>query len=99
MNDRMTIDEKIEVLQAYKRGETIQICYPGNVWKDIDSPEFNFKEFKYRVKPKPLEVWANVYNDSSISVFYKQKELAETQRRIGGRTVHLREVVASEEKE
>lgn len=49
----MTIDEMIEVLQAAKRGETIQLREKDcSQWRD-ENPLWNFYRFEYRVKPKP----------------------------------------------
>lgn len=53
----MTIDEMIEVLQAAKRGETIQLREKDYVqWRD-EEPLWNFCKFEYRVKPKPRVIY------------------------------------------
>ena len=46
-----TTKEKIEVMQAYDRGEQIEACYNG-VWVNIDMPEWSWGLRDYRVKPK-----------------------------------------------
>ena len=51
-----TTKEKIEIMQAYDRGEQIQISYDNNVWEDVKSPGFNWVNYDYRVKPKPKYV-------------------------------------------
>ena len=51
-----TTKEKIEIMQAYNRGEQIQISYDDNVWEDVKSPGFNWVNYDYRVKPKPKYV-------------------------------------------
>lgn len=55
----MTIDEMIEVLTAYKNGDTIQARsrrYPySDRWDDVEltfSHEFSFDTYDYRIKPK-----------------------------------------------
>ena len=51
-----TTKEKIEIMQAYERGEQIQVQHKyTNEWKDINSPEFNWVECDYQVKPKTLD--------------------------------------------
>ena len=50
-----TTKEKIEVMQAYERGEQIQINNSKNVWEDIDCPLFDWANCNYRVKPKLTE--------------------------------------------
>ena len=65
----MTIDEMIAVLQAYKEGKPVQ-CNSvingdndSNGWMSNPShlPDFDFRRFRYRVKPpeppKPRERW------------------------------------------
>ena len=48
-----TTKEKIEIMQAYERGEQIQI-YDSicNEWKDLKTPLWNWMNFDYRIKPK-----------------------------------------------
>ena len=54
----MTIDQMLEVLNAYKRGEKIE--YYNEVtdrWWAADDPSWDFAEFKYRVaKPEPKKI-------------------------------------------
>ena len=64
----MTIDEMIEVLEAYKRGEEIEYYNTDeNKWTHIDLPAFNFVFYDYRIaKPEPkkvkLEAWMNTFH-------------------------------------
>ena len=52
-----TIREKIEIMQAYERGEQIQVSARYNdLWEDIESPLFDWVNCNYRVKPKPKYV-------------------------------------------
>ena len=48
-----TIQEKIEIMQAYERGDQIQVSDDSDVWEDIESPGFDWVNCDYRVKPKP----------------------------------------------
>ena len=47
-----TTKEKIEVMQAYDRGEQIQLLDRLGNWVDIDMPEWSWELRDYRVKPK-----------------------------------------------
>lgn len=53
----MNTNEMIAVMQAYTRGEIIQICDIRNGeensdnWEDIKDPSWNWGCFNYRVKP------------------------------------------------
>lgn len=57
------IDEMLEVLNAYKRGEKIEYYNDAiDRWWAADDPSWDFAEFKYRIaKPEPkkvkLEAW------------------------------------------
>ena len=51
-----TTKEKIEIMQAYDRGEQIQIKGSSIDWIDIIdivSPKWDWINYDYRVKPKP----------------------------------------------
>lgn len=49
--------ELAPILEAYGRGETVQVHRSGEVWMDLQDPEFTTGFTIYRIKPKPLEVW------------------------------------------
>ena len=51
----MTTKEMIEVMQAYDRGEEIEIKEKGNEkedWREVKCPFWVWENFKLRVKPK-----------------------------------------------
>ena len=48
-----TVHEMIQIMQAYERGEQIQILDRHKKWEDIESPGFNWISCDYRIKPKP----------------------------------------------
>lgn len=59
----MTTQEKIEVMQAHARGETIQNRIPSYgiaTWADDSDPTWNWEKEEFRVKPKPLTFWVNI---------------------------------------
>ena len=47
-----TTKEMIEVMQAYDRGEQIQILDINGIWEDKAYPYWNWTQCDYRVKPK-----------------------------------------------
>lgn len=58
----MTINEMIEVLQAYKEGKPIEFKRPlWSEWNIKCNSIFNFNEYLYRVKKEKKEVWLNIY--------------------------------------
>ncbi len=54
MSELNTLDEMIEVLQAYKAGKYIQVFHSlEKKWIDINVPFWSFSVRKYRVKQEP----------------------------------------------
>lgn len=48
----MTTKEMIEVMQAFERGEEIEVsCVNEDNWVHTMLPSWNWKEYKYRIKP------------------------------------------------
>ena len=53
----MTLREKIEVMEAFERGEEVEHRDRLNdMWFASNFPAWNWKEFEYRIKPKPKQV-------------------------------------------
>ena len=63
----MTLREKIEVMEAFERGEEIEVAYRGyDIWSSMSTPSWNFEDRNYRIKPKlkqvvVLETWLCSY--------------------------------------
>ena len=58
----MTLREKIEVMEAFERGEEIEYSLINtNDWLSICDPVWNWDTFTYRIKPKKqvivIEKW------------------------------------------
>ena len=58
----MTLREKIEVMEAFERGEKIEVSYVNKEkWSDIYTPEWSWGAYNYRIKqPKQtvtIEKW------------------------------------------
>ena len=52
----MTTEEMIEVMQAYMRGEAIEVSDKGaDDWREIKHPIWDWYGFEYRIKPKAVE--------------------------------------------
>ena len=48
-----TVHEMIQIMQAYERGEQIQVKGSGIKWIDIASPKWDWINYDYQIKPKP----------------------------------------------
>ena len=76
-----TLKEKIEVMQAALDGKQIQGNY-GAGYGDLSQPEnrediiFNWRDCDYRIKPKPLEFWVNVYETNGVAYNSESKALS-----------------------
>lgn len=96
-----TLAEKIAVMQAAENGATIQArstlrpaSRPESPWEDTDRPVWDWCSNEYRVKPKPLERWINVYPDGLLSMAYESANKARELSHGALRTaVHMREVI------
>lgn len=48
------IKEMITLLEAYRKGEKIEVSYKRNgTWESADNPSWNFADFNYRIKQTP----------------------------------------------
>ena len=52
----MTLREKIECMEAFERGEEIELKNCDNEWIVYDSPSWDWVNNEYRIKPKPKQV-------------------------------------------
>lgn len=53
----MTLREKIQTMEAFERGEEIEVAYRGyDIWSSMSTPSWNFEDLNYRIKPKPKQV-------------------------------------------
>lgn len=103
----MKIEEKLAVMKAFAAGKTVEsksrtAPFSERGWEVCPRTiEFNFSYHDYRVQPpKPLELWASVYDDTDYSktycgLVYSDKNVAERNHTAmdgRGRIVRMREV-------
>ena len=75
----MTLREKIETMQAFERGEEVEHRdWLNDMWFASNFPAWNWKEFEYRIKPKPKQVVAIEKWLISTLNGYIVRELSET---------------------
>lgn len=86
----------LDVLKAYAEGQHIQYRHggdPDSVWRDAQAPAFNTPLVDYRIKPRPIEGWVNVYEDGSMGVLHGTKtRAAEAGSTSPRRIIFVREV-------
>ena len=71
-----TLRERTEIQQAYLDGAEIEYKL-SNEWARNPSPQFAWNQHDYRIKPKPMEIWVNVYyRTSSFGAIRNSKEAA-----------------------
>lgn len=61
----MNTEEKIEIMQAYLRGEAIEVSFKeakNDIWIANCEPQWNWEKYIYRIKPatKPSINWDHV---------------------------------------
>lgn len=92
----MIIEEMIEILQAYKKGMTIQQKWEDGMWHDIPPKalqpfRWNWHDFEYRIKPaeRKAREWTLVLDGTGDVVEVPHgTRMAELQR------VRVREVLS-----
>lgn len=62
-----TLDEMIEVMQAFKNGQPIEcklLCQPN--WQDTTDPRWNWRDFDYRIAVRKPSIDWTAINDKYI---------------------------------
>ena len=81
-----SLKERTEIQQAYLDGADVQCCHTGNdSYVSLDhysEPDFNWMINDFRVKPKPMEIWVNIYSNGQFCL-HDTKEEAERLASIG----------------
>ena len=79
----MTLREKIEVMQAFERGEEIESSYMDGAKFSLDKdPTWNWTLYDYRIKPKPkqtvtIEKWLCACSYDGYLIFEGTREYFE----------------------
>ena len=87
--------DKITIMQAYANGEELQFKY-RDTWKQVNTPNWDWVQYDYRIKPEPLEIWVNTY-PGNIAAHSTEKSAIKTAK--GNAlyvAVHMREVIDDE---
>lgn len=98
-----TLAEKIAVMQAAMRDETIEVrsiagrgCQIGSEWETANRQGNNiiwdWWRFDYRVAPKPREYWIAFYIDGEPLVCRTKEEVDQCSRVHRYRTAHVRTI-------
>ena len=70
----------IPIIEAYAKGEQIQVKLGDGHWADIPyNPNFMDDVVNYRIKPKTRTIWINEYETGNLYA-HLSKELADTER-------------------
>ena len=94
MTTKEQTEKMIEVMQAHVDGKAIQV-FTSCQWCDLKDPSWDFRYFKYRIKPTPLEKWVVVNNETNmVAATFSNKVDAEKSHyfSLGNyRIVHMKE--------
>ena len=66
-----SLKERTEIQQAFLDGTDIVKRYLGckadTLWNDcVDIEAFDWGNYDFKIKPKPMEIWVNIYADGDI---------------------------------
>lgn len=93
----MTVDEMIEVLNAFKAGKKIQFrckSLDGSIcnWCDLShEPVWDFGEYDYRVKREPSEIWV-VHTKFGMAAYKNRRDAEMCHITTKEKMTHYREV-------
>lgn len=87
--------DNLEFVKAFADGQDIQVRrYPDAEWENVIDSSFCSMSAEYRIKPRPIEGWANVYENGHTGL-YPTKAKADASAWSGRiRCVFMREVEA-----
>ena len=75
----MTHDEMIAVIQHHKNGGDVECIIknePNDRWSSVINPSWNFADCDYRAKPKPMAIYAALYNCGGLCATFTNEEAA-----------------------
>jgi hypothetical protein len=91
----MTPKEMIEVLQHFGAGGDVESKGDDGIWRWTAAPVWDFLSYDYRIKPKPLELWAVVKDVDDVLGVFNNNTSAHAFRdgAATGRVIKVREVL------
>lgn len=103
MNAREEARRMAEVMLAFADGADVQYRLPNcsDVWDDTGVPDWNWRTWDYRVKPKPREEWQVANKYGAVLRIHKSADAAQSYADEHARSdplsapfriVHMREV-------
>lgn len=67
----------LPLVQALAEGKTIQCEFIPGIWEDNPCPGWSMEARHYRVKPEPMTVWINMYNNGYVYVHFSEERALE----------------------
>lgn len=94
--NREQAKQLLPIIQAFADGADVQAVRGEGTWFDVENPRF-YGGDNYRIKQKPLERWLTYYPQGVSgmwgSVHPTYESAVNNLTCIGGRVVHMREVM------
>lgn len=93
MISKMSIDQIVEVVTAFRDGKKVQSRqrFANTCWGDTNSPDWNFSEFEYRLKREPREFWIVDHRDHEVPRVYSCEQ--KLWSGFTGEQIHVLEVI------
>ena len=89
---RNTSEEIIAIERHYQTGGALE-AWDGREWLPVDNMKHNYADRTYRIKPKPLEGWAVIYQSGFIEVEHSEATSRKSAGKCGARAFKWREVL------
>ena len=92
MNTNQQIKHLRSIADELENGKTLQAKHRGT-WKDrCEASDLFYRLNEYRVKPEPIESWANVYETETKYYYHEGRARNEAGDNAISIAVHMREV-------
>lgn len=88
--DKLETKSAANIMLAYADGEKIEFSDFSEEWIEIDEPTWDFSEFSYRIKAKPLECWVVLtIKGEQFGLARNEADALEDAKAIHGRIVRM----------
>jgi len=88
------LEAKIKVMRAFLEGKEVEVSLSDDDsrWTALESPSWDWVAFDYRIKPKPMEFFVDVYAGETANRYEIASDSNRELRGVAYKTIRVREV-------
>lgn len=92
--NREQAKKMLPIIQAFANGEKVEYRpFDSADWEAAEKLGFKDEPSRYRIKPKPREMWVTLYPGAGYGNIYTSEHSAKCGSGNGGELIHFREVI------